>query len=279
MNLVLHIDDHTRTLADLDLEDDERSGKMARGLCGFFVCVVGNKLLIIHQTAREYLQEHPENVLVWKHSFDPILSETILTRCCIFYIRCKEFEMDPPARNRDYSSAHFYGHYEYDNEDNEPPKPPLSFAFEVQSLKESSPFFHYAATKWPSHYEDSYTDEFEELAIDLCKPNSRYSLAWFVFFENNRAPGIWVIPDARFCPLMVAVKASLEELIPKFASEINYSLDNGTTGLMMATQAEGDLLYKLLQAGADFEASDRDGWRAMHYAVSAGDSWNVDVLT
>ncbi|KUJ15374.1 uncharacterized protein LY89DRAFT_719937 [Mollisia scopiformis] len=279
VNVALHVDESATCVEDLDLEADEYFEKTVRGLCGFFVSVVGKKVFLIHQTAREYLQGNSPETSNLKHSFPDFDSETIFARSCIVYLQYADFRLERPSQSNDddeevidcadenidideeldtsqaFSKVHF--------------EPPL--ALQIKSLADKYPFFGYAAINWAAHFEVSAKIELLKVAMPLCDPKSEIFLAWFNYYIYMPRPAIFLAPDAEISSLMVAVRLSSGILIEKFLSEINHTTTSGVTALMIAAYSStAECFAKLFQSGANAEASDRDGWRAIRYAICAG---------
>ncbi|KAL4788809.1 hypothetical protein BDV19DRAFT_395637 [Aspergillus venezuelensis] len=74
--------------------DDERIQTMIRDLCGLFLVVIGGKIYLLHQTAKEFLVRQSENFVhedakasTWKHSLDPRESHYVLAGICTHYLK------------------------------------------------------------------------------------------------------------------------------------------------------------------------------------------------
>lgn len=204
MNVALHVDEGARSVADLDLEDEEHFEKTVRGLCGLFVSVVGSKLFLIHQTAREYLQmdipqmaiddpqtaresmqgnihltakEHLQSnqtASTWKHSIDPYSCDAMLARSCILYLHFTDFRLGHPTDENDDDSTIVRRRYSEGcgssdgnvNEQLDSNNPIRPLFLKIRTISKNHPFFGYTATKWMAHLkESSYANEYPDVEL------------------------------------------------------------------------------------------------------------------
>src|SRR5436853_3041742 len=99
MNIAVNVVATSRSLQDLDLEDEEDFKLTLRDWCGLFVSVHSKKIYFLHQTAREFLirelpplSEASITSPVWKHSITMREAHTVLAESCIRYLTFHEFE-------------------------------------------------------------------------------------------------------------------------------------------------------------------------------------------
>lgn len=62
MGVTLAIEPQNRVLEDLELESEARTKILIRNLCGLFVRIIGERVYLLHQTAKEFLTAHPNAI-------------------------------------------------------------------------------------------------------------------------------------------------------------------------------------------------------------------------
>jgi ankyrin repeat protein len=99
MNAALAVKPNNRKLGRISSEKAFRS--RIRSLCGLFVNIVGSKIYLIHQTAKEFLVAKNTNFLpsaekrLWQESLVITESNFILAEICINYLLLSKFEDSP----------------------------------------------------------------------------------------------------------------------------------------------------------------------------------------
>jgi len=107
MNVVFALYDGHRSYDDLGLGPEERFRRDVRQICGLFVTIIGSKIYLLHQTAREFLvptikacaSELATGVLRWKYSLKPQESHQTLPSICIQHLLFGEFEINHLGAN------------------------------------------------------------------------------------------------------------------------------------------------------------------------------------
>jgi gas vesicle protein len=306
MNVAFHIKEGMRSTADLDLETDARFQERIRNLCGLFITIVNNEIFLIHQTAREYLVQ-PETCTchksVWKHSFSSEESERLLAKCCIFYLRFAEFEMDNPfwIDGNATSRAFFWSRNGYKRREvRRRYKATLESAVHkavgISDLCISIvPFFGYSSHFWLEHFLNKETSDEVALAsaIDLCDPRSRSFTQWmiihfdsvhsYLLHQSDTPLGESIEGLLTFSSLMVAVRLGWHWLVCKLleddTKDVNYSDIHGDTALTLAAALGNATVVKMLvAAGAKVNAVTFGNKSALHKAIKSGDKETTRIL-
>ena len=125
MALALTIRENHQSYNDLDLKSQDWFRENIRNVCGLFVTIIGSRICLLHQTAKEFLiqndqeirHESPHGGLKWKHSLQPQDSHRILTEIRTRYRLFAEFAANPNDTMLsqyevflDYSAMHWAAH-------------------------------------------------------------------------------------------------------------------------------------------------------------------------
>ena len=90
MNIAINIDDSSRAIEDLDLENEDDFKERLRFECGLFVSIYDKKVYFLHQTAREFLLQElctPEPIpLQWYGSIRIYQAQLVLAKICVTYL-------------------------------------------------------------------------------------------------------------------------------------------------------------------------------------------------
>ncbi|KAL7903129.1 ankyrin repeat-containing domain protein [Trichoderma sp. SZMC 28014] len=93
MNLALALSTSHRSNDDIKLKPEERFHQELRDTCGLFITIIGSKIYLLHQTAKEFLladkPNPPTDVFghtTWKHSLNLPDSHHILIDICTLYL-------------------------------------------------------------------------------------------------------------------------------------------------------------------------------------------------
>ncbi|KAJ5748094.1 uncharacterized protein N7511_009790 [Penicillium nucicola] len=92
MNVALNVDGKSKSIHDLDLEEEEDFSSRLRSWCGLLVSIHHNKIYLLHQTAREFLLAHevsPTTVpseSAWQHSITSQSAHNVLAEVCVMYL-------------------------------------------------------------------------------------------------------------------------------------------------------------------------------------------------
>ncbi|KAG5744635.1 hypothetical protein H9Q70_012661 [Fusarium xylarioides] len=259
MNIAVNIDDKSRSIDDLDLEDDEVFKARLRSWCGLFVSIHHGSIYFIHQTARDFLLADlasPKAVssgLHWHHFITTRDAHAVLAKLCVLYLYFFN-------QNVSLSS---------DSDGN-----PCSYAH-------SHPFLDYAAKAWGDHFHKAEfvdDDSVIPFAMGICDASSNSYSVWFGIYWQ--ASG-W--QTTRLSDLMIAsmyghsviVKLLLEKGAGVKAKDSTY----GNTPLSWAAMNGHEAVAKLLiEQGATIEAKNKDGCTPLWWAANNGHEAAVKIL-
>ena len=276
MALALALRKSHRSYEDLDLKLEERFREYVRDLCGLFVTIIGSKIYLLHQTAKEFLvQDVPthtrkgyNNQLKWKSSLCPRESHRILWQICIWHLLFTEFETHPLDENG-ILSQYLHNHV----------------------------FLDYSAKNWAAHFrmlgiED---DAVIKSLLGICDANSRRCLTWFRIYWASTHTGF----PRDFTTLMIASYFGLGRVV-RLLLKIDGGELNSTDGTYLRSALSwasengfGDVVKLLIRGatirfkdianlsfskGAEVEARDRYGRTPLSYAVWKGHMAVVKLL-
>jgi hypothetical protein len=92
MNIALNVDSTSKSLQDLDLEEEKDFSSRLRASCGLFIYIHHDKIYFLHQTAREFLladstsAEAFDSEPRWQHSITYQGAHNILAETCVLYL-------------------------------------------------------------------------------------------------------------------------------------------------------------------------------------------------
>lgn len=225
-------------------------------LCGSLVRFDGprGEISLVHQTARDFLETFtstaaPENVSGLEMSTSA--ANTHLAEICIEYL----------SKNDDFTGIQYYRGF------------PSGSA--VGSTLTRHPFLYYAAENWASHVRAVGTPDskLSSLVINfLASEQQRNRLMQLIYHINYRADHCF--PRCRH-PLHLAAYYNLPWLVDFYILQDPNSVhsENFTHGTPLTWGAEmGSIesVRKLLEAGADPNRVEIDGWSPLHWAVRNG---------
>jgi hypothetical protein len=225
-------------------------------LCGSLVRFDGprGEISLVHQTAQDFLETFtstaaPENVSGLEMSTSA--ANTHLAEICIEYL----------SKNDDFTGIQYYRGF------------PSGSA--VGSTLTRHPFLYYAAENWASHVRAVGTPDskLSGLVINfLASEKQRNRLMQLIYHINYRADHCF--PRCRH-PLHLAAYYNLPWLVDFYILQDPNSVhsENFTHGTPLTWGAEmGSIesVRKLLEAGADPNRVEIDGWSPLHWAVRNG---------
>ncbi|KAF5694443.1 ankyrin repeat domain-containing protein [Fusarium denticulatum] len=260
MNVAVNIDDKSRSVDDIDLEDDEDFKVRLRSWCGLFVSIHQGSIYFIHQTAREFLladSASPNTLaseLHWHHSITTRQAHAVLAKLCVLYL------------NFFNSNGGLL----------------IDIDGEASHCADRYPFLDYSAEAWGTHFRKAeFIDDnmIIPFALSICDTSSKGYSVWFRIYWKSSG---WATTEW-FTDLMIAsyfghrviVKLLLEKGGEIEARDSVY----GQTPLSWAAQDGHEAVVKLLlDRGADIEAKDGHGQTPLFWAAYGGHEAVVKLL-
>ncbi|KAL4860327.1 hypothetical protein BDV12DRAFT_205201 [Aspergillus spectabilis] len=92
MNIALEVDKSSKSIHDLDIEEDTDFKSRLRNWCGLFVSIHNERVYFIHQTAREFLLVQTPTLPTisqdpsWQHSIVYSEAHSALAEACVLYL-------------------------------------------------------------------------------------------------------------------------------------------------------------------------------------------------
>ncbi|PKK35652.1 hypothetical protein CI102_15260 [Trichoderma harzianum] len=248
MNVAVNIDNTSKSIYDLDLEEEEDFKTRLRSWCGLFISIHHDKIYFLHQTAREFLLADlasPTTVLSelrWHHAITIHQAHAVLAELCVLYLNLFNSDVRLPTGANG----------------------------EASHPVDSQAFVDYSAKNWGAHFrEASIIDDADivPFAAKICDPDSKSYSTWFRIY--GKAAGI--ATTEHFTDLMVAShfghNAVVKELL-KNGAEVEAKDEGNRTPLVQAIEGQHVVVVKrLLETGAEMD---------YHYEiVSEFDYWDV----
>ncbi|KAK6540856.1 hypothetical protein TWF694_008239 [Orbilia ellipsospora] len=238
-SVALYMKEDTRTYKDLEIQELKQLEANIRHICGLFVTIVNGEVLLVHQTAKEFLIV-PNDLLsfarvseTWRHSLHPRESNRILAETCVWRLTAEI------TWTRGY------------HED----------------------LWRYSVRNWVVHFREAGIQSEEKIAAlaqSLCETGSIQYMAWSA--EYTRYPSDVYFPKSA-SPLIIAsyfgLDAVVRLLLEKDGVDINSEDEYGRTPLSWAASGGYDLVVKLLLANdrIDINSEDEFGWTPLSLAV------------
>ncbi|GAB1196290.1 hypothetical protein APSETT444_005559 [Aspergillus pseudonomiae] len=139
MNVALNVDRTSKSIHDLDLEENKDFRTRLRNWCGLFVSVHHDQVYFIHQTAREFLLTTttiPRDSC-WQHSITNDDAHSVLAEACVLYLDFLNNGSTPAVASTD--DGEFLNEYI---------------------------FLDYSAKNWGTHYREARHEEIVQLLAD-----------------------------------------------------------------------------------------------------------------
>ncbi|KAK2590898.1 hypothetical protein QQS21_011410 [Conoideocrella luteorostrata] len=231
-----------------DTKSEERFSKYIGDICGLFVNIIGNKVYLLHQTAKEFLvprvhqdaaqdelccqgancQMQSNKKFVWKDSIFLEDAHAKLCRICIWTLLFTEANTGPLDKSPDE---------------------------EVLKYARDRSFLEYAAINWAAHFRASCIKDETLLSLiqQICDTSSGYFRTWFRIYWASTQTGI----PAKLTTLMCASYFGLEQIV-KLQLELDdvevNSRDNTykRSALSWASENGFDSIVELLIKGPKF---------------------------
>jgi ankyrin repeat protein/nucleoside-triphosphatase THEP1 len=257
MSVAMEVDEKTKSIDDLDLEQEDDFKSRLRSWCGLFVSVYQGRIYFLHQTAREFLlAEQMSSTIVQKeqiwHGFTTMKdAHTALAECCV----------------------RFLSFFDSGN----------TLTTDQEQGVEDYAFLQYSARFWGLHVRESRICEDAEAAVaplvfKLSDPYAEIYLMWSKIHWRGNYPRI-----PKFCSiLMVAcyfghvavVRRSLDK-----GADVNAQGGYHKNALYTASEKGHEQVVKLLlDKGADVNVQGEDYGNALQAASYRGHEQIVKLL-
>ncbi|KAI1352971.1 hypothetical protein F5Y01DRAFT_303644 [Xylaria sp. FL0043] len=239
MNVALNVDITSKSIHDLDLEEDEDFKSRLRSLCGLFVSIHHQKVYFLHQTAREFLLAVSTSALIppggrWQYSITIADAHQVLATICVIYL-------------------------DFLNSDDSPENE----GWEPSEYRNSYSFLDYSASNWHVHFREARISEGADIlpfVFRIINPGSRSRRTWFrMYWEDDK----WLGPDTcleTMSSLSLSSYFGHEVLIRQLVHEKSADLEDGDLGqtplLLAASGGHAEVVKLLLERGADPESED-----------------------
>ncbi|RKK56090.1 hypothetical protein BFJ69_g17672 [Fusarium oxysporum] len=261
MNVAVNIDYTSRSIHDLDLEDDEDFKTRLRTWCGLFVSIHQSNIYFIHQTAREFLLADlasPTTVssaLHWHQSIAIQEAHAVLAELCVLYLNFFNFNVSLPTDLNGKTG---------------------------RSLDRYT-FLEYSAQTWGTHFREACVIDGAAIipfALRICNPDSNSYSAWFGIYWKTTG----MMTTKYFTDLMIAsyygLHVVVKLLLDKDAKIEAKDSEHGRTPLSWAAEEGHEAVVKLLlEKGADIEAKDSEhGQTPLSWAAGEGHEAVVKLL-
>ncbi|CAG1999053.1 unnamed protein product [Fusarium graminearum] len=221
MNVAVNVNNKSRSIDDLDLEDEGDFKAHLRSCCGLFVSVHQGSIYFLHQTAREFLladsatHRTVASELHWNHSITSRDAHAVVARLCVLYLNLFNSNVglltDMDGEAGESADVH--------------------------------PFLDYSAKSWGTHFRkaDITVKLLLERGADIEAKDSEY----------GQTPLLWAAKNGN--------EAVVNLLLEKGADiEAKDSEYDQTLLLWAATNGNEAIVKLLVEKGADIEAKDSE---------------------
>ncbi|KIN06938.1 hypothetical protein OIDMADRAFT_185267, partial [Oidiodendron maius Zn] len=253
MNVAVSIDDTSKSIHDVDLEEEMDFKTRLRSWCGLFVSIHHGKIYFLHQTAREFLLAElrsPTTVpagLSWYQSITIDGAHAVLAEACMRYL---DFFNSDTNLVQDASRE-----ASYDVED--------------------SAFMDYSAINWGLHFREAHIGNDATIfpfALRVCDPDSIICSRWFAIYWRYRYGGA----PSNFTIIMISSCFGHEAIVKLLLESGRVDPDSknefGRTPLSFAAGEGHEAVVKLLLESdrVDPDLKDEDGRTPLMNAAISG---------
>ncbi|CAG9950326.1 unnamed protein product, partial [Clonostachys rosea f. rosea IK726] len=254
LNIATNIDYETKSLEDIDLEDEDDFKKRIRSWCGLFILISQGHVYFLHQTAREFLIANssstspvaPFPTRKWEHSITTQSAQAVLAELCVLYLALAHPEVIPAADEHN----------------------------DMVKFMDQQPFFVYSALNWGAHFR--HADIAEDAAViplvlRISDSSAKSYMPWFKMYwgitHDSRTP--------QFSHLMIAAYYGHHltvRLLLKKGANLNSKddMDHRTPLHWAAFNGHEETVELLIDKGADLESKDSDGATPLLLAAGFG---------
>jgi ankyrin repeat protein len=260
LNLALEIEETTRSIQDLDLEEEEDFKSRLRSWCGLFVSVHHGKVYFLHQTAREFLlADLPGSSSIlqgmhWQHSVAIRDAHKMLAECCVRFLSFFDSDADDAdATNK------------------------------ITNHTANEALLDYSAQFWPMHFRESGFSRIRDatishLALKVSDPRSRAFSQWSTIHWEHRPD-----EDPQTDTQLVIASYFGHDIIVQTLLDRNIGVkeNDGRYGNALQAASHGgheQVVRILLNKGADVNAQGGHYGNALHAASFRGNEQIVKML-
>ena len=189
-------DPTSKSLEGLDLWPETDFLSTVKNICGLLVTVYDNRLLLLHQTARDFLLVKPKNSSLynldqWRGCLNLASSNSLLCRVCIDYLTLRGFLK--PSHGR--QGAEDKGSKSDDSKDQDSTSEVLmngELRREVVRPKWMDSLLAYSACFWHFHYRSHGEEQrlcLQNTAAELCDARQGYFHTWLWVYSRENPTG------------------------------------------------------------------------------------------
>ncbi|KAL9024573.1 MAG: hypothetical protein Q9196_006421 [Gyalolechia fulgens] len=257
MDVALHVNEHTSSYGELELDGSSRLEEMLPTRCGLMISIVQSKVYFIHQTVKEFLLNttgvEPPPGKTWQESLRFEESHDIMAEICLRFIDFPEIRLDQAELcNALFPEDHRQG---------------------LCAYWQSYVFLSYAANYWADHYRNT--------------PNSEYLgiIARFPEIIDHHHKVLDTYFEEMVTVLYAASSGGHEKIVQLLldkGAEVNAQGGHWGNALQAASAASAEVHEKILQLlfdkGAEVNAQGRWYHNTLQAASEGGHEKIVQLL-
>jgi hypothetical protein len=252
MNIALEVTPSSKSVEDLDLENESDFKGTIREYCGLFVSIHQDRIYLIHQTAKEFLLQDteispslPETRGWWKHSISLKEGNCILAEICVIYLSFDAFDTGFCLTDEDF-----------------------------ETRLRLYPLYDYAAQNW-GHHARVASSKLEPIILDFLESEAKVSSSSQALMVsgsyNNYSQGVPMqMTGAHFTAYFGLEEAMI--VLLKNGHDPNFKDTYGRTPLSWAAENGHEAVVKQLLATerVDPDSKDDNGRTPLSWAAENG---------
>lgn len=269
MNIAVNVNEQSRSVHSLDLEQQKDFETRLRTWCGLFISIHHDKIYFLHQTAREFLVNLSSPVAAavcdlnstWHHSITPKQAHLVLAEICVLYLDL--FNNDEAENCEDYSYC-----ADTDDDQNSQNKYVNNDRNWWSGVRNTDPLHFtdsygllvYSANTWFFHFYEADIDGYNTIihtALRICDPALKSYSNWYRLLRDDPEWYTYKEPPAPPTALTLASSYGLRsvvKLLLSMAVEVNIrDGGHGRTPLACAVLNGHEAVVKLLLAHKDVD--------------------------